>query len=163
VAEVTAGSAAAEAGLAPGDVVASVNDHAIRNAQDFYNAEGQLVLGESLQMEYAREGKFHHAKLVIRPVPELKGGELDQRFTGARFSELNARLKQKDYIGVILDQLDPRSRLAREGMLEGDIITGVNRQPVRNLRDFRKTLHAVRGTILLQIRRDRRTYIARID
>ncbi len=163
VAEVTAGSAADEAGLAPGDVLASIDGHTIQNAQDFYNSEGQLALGESLQVQYVREGKTRQASLVIKALPKLEGGDLDKRFEGARFSELNVRLKQKNYTGVLLDELDPRSRLAYEGLEEGDIITGVNRQQVRSLAEFKASLQGSTRGIVLQIRRKNRSYIARID
>ena len=65
--------------------------------------------------------------------------------------------------GVLLDELAPRSRLAREGLEPGDVITGVARQRVRSLSDFREAVEDSRGSILLQIERRGRTYIARID
>ena len=120
-------------------------------------------MGESLQLEYLRDGKTRELKLAIQPVPVLAGGDIDQRLEGARFAGLTAKHKQQDFSGVLLEELDPRSRLAREGLVEGDIITGVNRQRVHNLVDFREALEASRGGILLQIRRRGRAYIARID
>ena len=63
----------------------------------------------------------------------------------------------------MLDELEPRSRLARQGLNVGDIITGVNRQRVHDLADFEAALEIRRSTLLLQIRRDGRAYIARIE
>jgi len=77
VAELAEGSAADDAGLQPGDVIVRMADRKINDAQDFYNAEGGLALGESLQIEYSREGKVRHAALVIQAVPKLDGAELD--------------------------------------------------------------------------------------
>jgi S1-C subfamily serine protease len=96
-------------------------------------------------------------------VPVLSGAEVDYRLEGARFTGLTARHKQQNLSGVLLDELAPRSRLAREGLAEGDIITGVNRQPVHNLVDFKQALETKRSSILLQIRRGGRSYIARIN
>jgi S1-C subfamily serine protease len=138
-------------------------DQPVNSAQDFQNAEGHLALGESLQLEYLREGKNRTVSLVIQEVPVLKGGDLDRRLDGARFVELGANYKQQSRSGVLLDELDPRSRLAREGLAEGDVITGVNRQRVRNLADFRELVESSRSSILLQIRRNGRVYLARID
>jgi Do/DeqQ family serine protease len=163
VAEVVAGSAAEGAGIQPGDVIVRMENRAIDSAQDFHNAEGRLALGESLQLEFLREGKMHTTPLAIQSVPVLIGSDLDLRLEGARFAGLTARHKQQNLSGVLLDELVPRSRLAREGLVEGDIITGVNRQPVHNLVDFREALEMTRGSILLQIRRRGRAYIARID
>ncbi len=163
VAELAVGSAAEDAGLQPGDVIVRIADRQINDAQDFYNAEGGLPLGESLQIEYSREGKLRRATLVIQAVPKLKGAELDHRFAGALFTELGVRHKQNKESGVLLEELEPRSRLAREGLIEGDIITGVNRQRVHNLNDFTRELESEHGSILLQIRRKGRAYIANID
>lgn len=163
VAELTAGSAAGDAGLQPGDVIVRMADRTINDAQDFYNAEGGLALGESLQVEYSRQGSVHSATLVIQAEPELIGGSLDHRFEGALFTELSVRQRKGNVSGVLLQELDPRSQLAREGLLEGDVITGVNRKRVRNLVDFSSVLDSPHGSILLQIRRRGRAYIANIE
>ncbi len=163
VAEVSAASAAAQSGLRPGDVIVSLAGREIRSAQDFFNVEGQLALGQSLQLGYLRDGKARHSSLVIQAVPTLDGEDLDRRLRGARFTELNAHHKPENISGVLLQALDPRSRLAREGLAEGDIITGVNRQRVHNLVDLAAALDTTRSGILLQIRRRGRAYIARID
>jgi serine protease DegQ len=163
VAELAAGSAADEAGLQPGDVIVRMADRKINDAQDFYNAEGGLALGESLQIEYSRDGKVRRAAMVIQAVPTLNGAELDHRFEGALFTELGVRLKQDNISGVLLEELEPQSRLDREGLAAGDVITGVNRQRIHNLGDFTRELESKHGSIVLQIRRKGRAYIARID
>ena len=163
VAEVSSGSAADEAGLQPGDVIISMDNRSITNAQDFHNAEGRLGLGESLQVEYLREGKSRNARMVIQSIPVLSGADFDYRLEGATFSGLTARHSQQNLSGVLLDELDQRSRLAREGLVEGDIITGVNRQRVHSLDDFSGALEQTRSSILLQISRRGRAYIVRID
>ena len=163
VAEVAAGSAAEDAGLQPGDVIVRIEKRDINNAQDFHNAEGRLALGESLQLEFMREGKIHDASLVIQSVPVLIGAEVDFRLKGARFTGLTARHNQQNLSGVLLDELTPGSRLARAGLAEGDIITGVNRKRVHNLDDFQQVLEKKRSSILLQIRRRGRAYIVQIE
>lgn len=163
VAEVVANSAAEKAGLQPGDVITRMDKRQINSPQDFHNTEGRLALGESLRVEYLRNGKTNKTKLVSQSVPVLIGDDLDRRLVGARFAELSAKYKQRNISGVLLDKLQPRSRLAREGLAEGDIIVGVNRQRVRNLDDLREGLEITRGSILLQIEREGRSYVARID
>ena len=163
VAEVAAGSAAEDAGLQPGDVIVRMENRDINSAQDFHNAEGRLALGESLKVEFLREGKIHDESLVIQSVPVLIGADLDFRLEGARFAGLTAKRNQQNLSGVLLDELAPGSRLARAGLAEGDIITGVNRQRVNNLVDFQQVLEKKRSSILLQIRRRGRAYIVQIE
>jgi serine protease DegQ len=163
VAEVAAGSAADDADLQPGDVIVQMDKREINSAQDFYNGEGRLALGESVRLEYVRDSKTRKTKLVIQPVPVLDGVDLDRRLEGARFIELTARNKQQSLSGVLLDELVPRSRLAREGLKPGDLITGANRQTVRNLGDFDEAIKNTQGSILLQVNRRGRSYIVKID
>jgi Do/DeqQ family serine protease len=163
VAEVLEDSAADQAGLKPGDVIVAVGGRTIRGAQDFMNAEGQVPVGEKLQIAYLRDRRTRTAELLIQAPPQLAGGELDRRLEGALFTELPTRLRNGRNYGVLTAELEPRSRLAYEGLRPGDIITGANRQRISNLRELREVLGDVRGPILLQIRRGRETYIARID
>lgn len=162
-AEVSPGSAAEKAGLQPGDVIAAISGHTINNAQDFYNAEGGLTLGESLQLQFFREGKRKSAELVVQTVVTVEGGDLNLRLAGADFTELNVRHKQQGVSGVLLAELDPQSLLAKEGLTEGDIVTGLNRQRVHSLADFTTILESTQGGLLMQINRGGRAYIVRID
>ncbi len=163
VAEVSSGSAAEKAGMQPGDVVVEISHHKINSAQDFYNAEGGLTLGESLQLQYFREGKLSNAKLMVQTVASVDGGDFNQRLAGARFTELNVRHKQHGISGVLLEELDPQSVLAREGLAKGDIVTGLNQQRVHSLADFKTILESTNAGLLLQINRQGRAYIARLD
>jgi len=163
VAEIAEGSAAENAGLQPGDVIIRMAKTDINSAQDFHNAEGRLALGESLRVEFLRGGKAHDIPMVIQSPPVIEGGELDRRLKGASFSGLTAKHKQQNLSGVLLNELEPGSRLGREGLAEGDIINGVNRQRVHTLADFKEAIESTRGSILLQIRRNGRAYIAQVD
>jgi len=163
IAEVVAGSAAEEAGLQPGDVILRMAKNSINSAQDYHNEEGRLALGESLKVEYQRDGKTRKTKLVIQAVPVIIGADLDHRLEGGRFIDLTPKQKQRNFSGVVLDEVIPRSRLAREGLRVGDLIVGVNRQVVRDLEDFRQVLEKKHGSIILQIQRRGRAYITEID
>jgi len=163
VAEIVDQSAADDAGLQPGDVIVRMAKHDVNSAQDFHNEEGRLALGESLRVEYLRDGKTRDTLLVIQPVPVLNGVELDYRLEGARFVDLTPRQRQQNMFGVMLDNLDDRSLLARQGLTKGDIISGANRQQVRNLVEFTKAIEQTRGPILLQVWRKGRSYIVRVD
>jgi len=163
VAEVADGSSAHDAGLQPGDVIVRMDKYDINSAADFHNAQGRLAIGESLKVDYLRKGKTRKTSLVIQPVPVLEGGDLDYRLEGARFADLTEKYRQRNLYGVLLDELDERSRLARQGLSAGDIITGANRQQVHNLADFRKVVENTRGSMLLPVWRNGRSYIVRID
>ena len=163
VAEVAADSVADDAGLQPGDVILRMAQRDLNSAQNFHNAEGRLAIGESLKVEYLRKGKKRNARLTIQPVPIVKGVDLDFRLEGASFTDLLERHKKQVLSGVLIEQLDTRSRLARQGLSVGDVITSVHREKVRNLSDFKKALEQMRSPLLLQVVRGDRAYVVRID
>ena len=163
VAEVVTGSAADEGGLQPGDIILRMEKSSINSSQDFHNAEGRLAIGDSLKIEYLRKGKKHDTRLVIQSVPFLNGADVDYRLEGARFVDLTPRQKKQNISGVLLDNIDPGSRLARQGLAEGDIIIGANRQQISNLVEFKKVVEIPRSPLLLQVLRGSRVAVVRID
>jgi S1-C subfamily serine protease len=163
VAEVIEGMAAHRSGLRAGDVITSMAGRSVRSAQDFLNAEGQVPVGEALQLGYIRDAQARYASLMVEEPLELSGDDLDRRFSGALFTELPARLRTGQVSGVFIAELASRSRLAYEGLRPGDIITGANREKIRNLADMKKAIESIEGVLVLQIYRNGEAYFARID
>ncbi len=163
VSEVIDDTAAERSGLRAGDVITSVTGRAIRSAQDFLNAEGQVPVGGALVLEYIRNSRQQKTTLMVQEPLEISGEDLDRRFAGAVFTELPARLRNEKVSGVFIDELQPRSRLSYEGLRPGDIITAANRESIRNLADLKKVLAKVKSTLVLQIHRNGEAYFARID
>jgi serine protease DegQ len=163
VAEVVADSAAEKAGLRAGDVITSIAGYAVRSAQEFHNFEGQFPVGDSQELEYVRDQKTRQVKVRVEELKVVDGGRVDGRLEGATFSELPLRQRADGVGGVVITALDPRSRLARQGLREGDIVTGANRTPIRDVGEFESVVSSVRGTLFLQIRRNGNDYVARID
>jgi len=163
VAEVATGSAAEKAGLRAGDVVTSIAGNPVLNAQEFHNLEGQFPVGEPLELEYVRNQEKRRTRVHVQELKVMDGGSLDVRLDGATFEELPFKQRSEGVGGVLISGLDPRSRLARQGLREGDIITGSNRVPIRDLAEFQEVLRGVSGTLYLQVRRGGRDYVARID
>jgi serine protease DegQ len=163
VAEVVQNTAAQRAGLQAGDVVTSVGGRKVHNAQDFLNAEGQVPVGEALELEYIREARLQGATLMVQEPLVISGEDIDRRFAGATLTELPARLRNGRISGVFIDQLQQRSLLSYEGLRSGDIISGVNREKIKNLSELKKAIANLKGTLVLQIHRNGESYFARID
>ncbi len=163
IAEVIEGTAAARSGLQAGDVITSVAGRKVRNSQDFLNAEGQVPIGQALVLEYIRDKNQQRTTLLVQEPQEISGEDIDHRLAGALFTELPTRLRNAGVSGVFIDELQARSRLAFEGLRSGDIITGVNREKVKNLGDLKKVFDNIGNTLVLQVNRSGEAYFARID
>ena len=163
VAEVADGSAAERAGIQAGDVITRMGDFPVANAQAFHNLEGQLPLEEELTLEFVRDRKTDRVELKAEALRVLDGGELDRRLAGVKFEELPLNLRSQRISGVLISELEVNSRLARQGFREGDVITGINRQAVKNLAEFQEQVGGVRGAFVIQILRNGQNFAARVD
>jgi serine protease DegQ len=163
VAEVAEDSAAHRAGIQAGDVITRLGEFPVANAQAFHNLEGQLPVDEELILEYVRDQEKSEVTLKVEALRVLDGQDLDRRLAGVKFEELPLKLRSQRINGVLISELSADSRLARQGFREGDVITGINRQPVRNLAELEEQVEAVRGTFIIQILRNGESYVARVD
>lgn len=163
VAEIGEDSSARRAGLEAGDVITGVAGYPVRSAQEFNNLEGQFAVGESLELQFVRDGDDREARIRVAELKILDGARIDRRLSGATFEELPLKQRSDGVGGVLIAELDAESRLARQGLRGGDVITGVNRERILDLDGLQQAVGAVRGPLYLQIRRGGGDYVARID
>lgn len=155
ISRVESGSAAAEAGMKPGDIVTEVNGQKIKNSADIRNVIGLQRIGQVVNMTVIRDGKTRSVKAVIAE-PELtvfKGEELHPRLEGAQLGAADVVLKQEGATGLLVMEIASNSPAAVSGLRRGDIITSINRQPVTNMEDARQAIKTSRRGVLLNIQR----------
>jgi Do/DeqQ family serine protease len=163
VAEVDGGSSADRAGIEAGDVITTIGGRSVGNAQAFHNLEGQFPVDEKVRLEFLRDGKEKSTNLTVQPLEVLDGGELDHRLRGATFEDIPLKQRSQRVRGVVLTELEADSRLARRGMRPGDVVTGANRSRIRDLDEFREVVGDVNGSIYLEVLRNGRDYVVRLD
>jgi serine protease Do len=160
-------SPAAKAGLQVGDVILSVSGKKIENASNLPVIVSSYRPGQEITLEIIREGKpmTVSAKLE-RLTPEvLAGAESPEEndkgapgdiLPGVTIQNLSAGLRERyevseDVTGVIITKLDPQSRAAAMGVEEGDVITQVNRKPVKAVGEANALARESSKTVLLKI------------
>jgi S1-C subfamily serine protease len=163
VAEISEDSAAERAGLHAGDVILTIDGHAVGSAQEFHNYEGQFPIGEKIQLKAVRDQTEKTFKVTMEAPKVLRGGRLDPRLEGAVFSAVTPRQRQQQGAGVVLQELASDSQLARRGLRPGDLILGVNRARVRTLEEFEQAVESTRGSLYLDVRREGNDYLLRMD
>jgi len=163
VAEVAEGSGADQAGLVAGDVIRTIADYPVRSAQEFHNYEGQFPVGEQLTLEIIRNRAEMELVVEVEAVRKLEGSSVDYRLGGAQFEELPQKLKGNGARGVVISELAPDSGLARTGLRPGDIITGCNRMPIQSIAEFESVIASVKGSLFLEVFRNGRNYVVRVD
>ena len=56
-----------------------------------------------------------------------------------------------------------QDQLLKAGLVDPKKVANANREKIRNLAEARKVLGNIRGTVILQIRRNGEAYVARVD
>ncbi|MGQ4582452.1 Do family serine endopeptidase [Lysobacter sp. F60174L2] len=151
------GSAAAAAGLQPGDVVVAANGERIDGPQDLHNFEGLQPVGGKVTLDIRRDGEALQQVLEVREQPRVfPGGQLDPRLTGATFAELPEAVRQSGANGVVVESVARGSRADRNGLRVGDRVVATGNDPVEDLPDFRAGFTQSPAQLVLRIVRGNR-------
>jgi len=159
ITQVTADSAVAEAGLVPGDVIVDIDGREVGNAQALRNIEGLLAVGSTVSLGYLREGRLRLATVEISEDLDarISGRRLDERLMGLMLVRVPDRSQAR---GVVVEDVRRNTPAWEAGLRAGDLIVAVNRQTVRNLREFRTSFPIAEDRELaLEIRRRGRAYL----
>ena len=156
VAQVLPGTPAEGAGIQAGDVIVEMNGEQVVGSSDLRNKVGLLRVGDAVHLTIERDGE----PLTI----DLAVGESGKVALGA-----GSQIPQLE--GVVLGPLTPSSELYGEvegvlvieveagtpawdaGLREGDVITEVNRQEVKDSDEILAVLEGSAPPLLLNIRR----------
>jgi serine protease Do len=162
--DVTAGGPAEKAGLKTGDVIRKLNGQPIPDAGQLTAQVTNLSPGSVATLDILRDGQPLTLKVTLGERPSdlnarLGGGSVQQgTLRGIAVQNLTSSLRDEvgippNVTGVVIVQLDPNSPAAQYGLQAGDVIEGINRQPVRNVADFNKLAAQAKGQTLLRINR----------
>jgi serine protease Do/serine protease DegQ len=149
VAGVAQGSAAEHAGIKTGDIITSLNGATMKSSGELRNAIGMLHVGDKVELGLLRDGKPRKVTALIaeRGEVELAGAaEINRGLDGAELADA------PDGGGVLVNKVQEASAAAQSGLRTNDVIVGVGRTPITNMKSFRE---AVKGAtvLLLRVRR----------
>lgn len=170
VSDVGEGTPAAEAGLAPGDVIVSLNGTPVTSSANLVRRIGSLEPGERVELELFREGDRESIEIVLGDRAEsvalapAPGGEPGAEASpGARMGatlesltdELASRLSVTSSRGVVVTALDPSGAAARAGLRVGDVVLEVDREPVESSADLTRRIRDIPAgeSVLLRVER----------
>ncbi|MBK7251978.1 MAG: DegQ family serine endoprotease [Gammaproteobacteria bacterium] len=157
VSQVVQGSAAARAGIRTGDVITSVNGQSVRSNQELRNAIGLARVGDKVEIGVLRDGKPQRLIAVISDAAAA-GDAGGQPGSGESAAKIHPGLEGASLAnvgeegGVVLRTIDPGSPAQAAGLRAGDVIIGVNRSRVADLRQLKEAA-AGAGSLVLNVRR----------
>ncbi|MCW9698278.1 Do family serine endopeptidase [Avibacterium sp. 20-129] len=156
ISEVLPDSAAEKAGLQAGDVITAINGQKLSSFAELRAKIATTGAGKSVELTYLRDGKSHTTSVTLQPDEEVKASatNLLPALEGAELSNYNAKGQK----GVEISKIKDKSLAQRLGLKDGDVIIGINRTPVENLDQLRKSLKDKPSTIALNILRGKTNF-----
>ncbi len=138
---------AAQSGVQLGDVIVAVNGAAVAGARQLESALGAAAQG-ALSLEVLREGERRQIAL-LKTDAEAAWGPL-----GLQLRELPARTREVLGVPYGLMVMKMRSPANRTQLLPGDVIVGVDEQPIHSLEEFKRLVSGHKaGAVGLLVRR----------
>jgi Do/DeqQ family serine protease len=150
-------SPAEKAGLRPGDVVTAVDGKAIGSSSELRNTIGLMRPGQSIAVDIVREGETRTLEMALQD--QQKSAQavplVGERFAGLALGPLpESHPLAGEVEGVFVQSVAPGSNAARAGVMAGDVIVSINRQPVSGPDDLAQAAASAQGRpLLLHIRR----------
>ncbi len=168
VADVVPGSPADKAGVKQGDVVVSFNKKEVQEPRDLTSLVANTPVGQEANLVVIRDG--HEKQLAIRvgklgsEVAKLdESAQPVQGKWGLALQDLNAGQAGQPAgkeSGVLVANVQPGSPADLAGVHSGDILLGVNRQPVHSVKEAKEAIakSADKDSLLLLVKRDQGTF-----
>jgi len=141
-------SPAAKAGLNVGDVIVSIDGKPVRDVRAVRNSIGLVRLGQRLELGVIRDGKKISISVTVEELPSI-----NPLLSGAVFAQ---QQMQNGRIVVIIESIEPGSRLDELGLQAGDFILSVNRQAIGSIDDLQRR-SVNQATLLLLVQRGQET------
>jgi len=162
VANVMEGSAADKAGVKSDDIIVEIEGEVVVGANELMNRVAARRPDSKVKLVILRDGERKTLTVTLdkRPQsgPEAGGGGTeaqDQLGLSAQTltDDLAQRLGYENLSGVVVTEVGSGSLAEEYGIQPGMLITEVNRQPVRNVRQFNEALAKAQkgGKVLLRV------------
>ncbi len=144
--EVQEGSAADKAGIKPGDIITSINGKDVTSFGQLRALIATQRAGSKVTISVFRDGEFLDLDVVLGENDNAtsvnnKAEDLSPALSGAELGNTDSNK------GVEIKAVAQGSMAYKVGLKAGDIITAVNREPVKTIKDLKKLLGETKGRI----------------
>jgi serine protease Do len=155
VTDVKEDSPADHAGLQQGDVITSFQSSPVVDAVALQRLVTKTSVGSKVSIKVLRDG--HEKELTVKigeqpgetKMAKAEGEEKEYAFAGVAVQDLDRDtakelgIKGKAH-GVVVTSVEPDSGADKAGLMPGDVIREINRQPVKSVKEFEKVSSAVK-------------------
>lgn len=156
VSEIVQGSGADDAGIRPGDVITSINDHRVKSSPELQEIVGRYRPGDAIKVELMRDKKPVRAEIVLKTRDNSTdlltkkeavsaAGVLSK--LGGVFEDVSPEEAQKIGVrgGVRVKKINKGILADNTQMKPGFVITKVNNRPVYTVGELEEVLSQFTG------------------
>lgn len=147
--EVMPDSAADKGGLKAGDIIVSINGKKIKSFQELRAKIATLGAGAKVKLGLVRDGDDKTVKVTLGEQAQSKLAA-----AGAVHPMLQGATLENSGDGIEITEVKQGSPAAQSGLEKGDLIVGINRSKVSNLKSLKEYLKDSEGAVALKIVRD---------
>ncbi len=157
VSSVEPNTAASTAGLKAGDVIRLFNKEPVTSADELVRLVAMAGVGTDVPVSISRNGQRLEFRVAPARRPELEHGvniEPDFEWRAATFSVIDATTRARYILpdslsGVVVSKVLAGSSADKAGLRPGDVISRLNGEPIRGLRQFRRLTGSLEGDATL--------------
>jgi serine protease Do len=165
VSRIMEGSPAFKGGMKERDVIKQFDNKPINSVRDLLSIVASSEVGRKVKIVVVRDKKDMTLDVSIGERPETTegleeaGGESVEagRWRGLEVRDVDAdiarRFRIKDQTGVVVVNVEGGSPADASGVMPGDIIAEINKQPIKNSADYVKITQGLKGDALIRTQR----------
>ena len=156
---------AGQAGLKQGNVIIEYHGTPVKEGVDLQRLVTRTSVGTTVPLKVIRDGHEHEMTVRIGEQPDetkvakVERSEMDSALSGLAVEDLDQATSKELGLngkrGVVVTRVAPESGAEQAGLMAGDVIREINRQPIRSVKDFEKVSSDVKkgGTVLILVNR----------
>jgi serine protease Do len=164
VAKVLENGPAEKAGIKEGDIIKKLDNQTINNVKELISTVSKAEVGRKVKVGLVRDKKELSLEVQVGERPENleEGiGQPGRSEAGAwrglqveNLSPENAkRFEIEEKQGVVVVYVEPNTPADEAGLIAGDVILEINKQPIKNLPDYERVTKDLKGDALLKTSR----------
>ena len=174
VADVVPGSPADKAGVRRGDVIVAFNNKAVEEPRDLSSMVANTPVGQEVNVAVLRDGAKKQLAVKVEKLGSggskiEESGQPSQGKWGLGLQDLKPGIAgqpaSKADRGVLVASVQPGSPADLAGIHQGDIILGINRQPVTSVKETKEAMAGAKDndSVLLLVKRGEGTFFAALN
>jgi serine protease Do len=165
ISDVKEGSPAEQAGLKQGDVIIWYHGVTVEDGVILQRLVTRTPVGTKVGLKVIRDGREREMTVKVGEQPDettvarVETAEPDNALSGLVVEDLDQETARELGFnlkrGVVVTRVEPDSGAEKAGLLPGDVIREINKQPIRSVKDFEKVSSDVKkgGNVLILVNR----------